>query len=809
MLALLVALSCQTPAPVPVPVPVSPSAISLAPRFSDAKLTGSPSETVAFPKLEWRFDDTGTLEPIDDAEGWTASHGLGKLARRDGRLVAKAEGSLSILTVKVPEGGLEDDLLGEVSLKIKVTAGARIGIYTASQDELDMEAIVERIEERDNVNLMKPLEPKDEVQTVTFTESDAPNNGSVGLGALKHFGIVVFDGKGGELELESMQIVPRAEYLARIEPGMSWQGLSGIYRETVVARSPERVTWTVKLGVDPWLDVAIGSPDLHPVSFVVDVSADGVEPLHLRRVVTTPKQWSDVALPLDAFAGKATRITLGLEAEDEGRVGFWGAPTVRHRMAPPTVAEPSPAREKLGPVAPPRGVIVLMVDTLRRDHLDAWGYERATAPTLSRLAGEGTRFSDNISQATWTKISVPAILTSLYPTSHGIVEIQHRIPASVTTMSEAYREAGYATFHTSSVFFSGRNSNLHQGVEVMHERDSIDGAPHKSKTARTYVDRLIPWLDTHHEQPFFVFLHVFDPHSAFRPEDPWDRRWMDDDGIAAHEDQLEKVGEVVDIFHGLPTAEDLEKAKVDPKAFVDAEHAWYDASIRAMDVEVDRLFAHLASLGIEDDVLFAFVSDHGEEFLEHGESWHGHSVYGEMINVPMAVRWPGVVPAGRVVDRTTQSIDLMPTLLELSLVETPEHTQGNSQVEGMASAPAGPGGTAYSELRHKADDPDKEEPEDDEDKDVHPDALVVVHDGWKLIWNIVLRDERPEFELFDHRADPLNLKEVASEHPDKVAALKALIEAWQERALAEKVASETGDLSDDEKEALKALGYLD
>ena len=94
-----------------------------------------------------------------------------------------------------------------------------------------------------------------------------------------------------------------------------------------------------------------------------------------------------------------------------------------------------------------------MGDTLRRDHLDAYGYSRSTAPILSRMAAEGVLFQDTQSQATWTKVSVPSILTSLYPTTHGIANFPDRMPALAVTIAEAFREAGYATWSTSSVPF--------------------------------------------------------------------------------------------------------------------------------------------------------------------------------------------------------------------------------------------------------------------------------------------------------------------------------------------------------------------
>ena len=121
------------------------------------------------------------------------------------------------------------------------------------------------------------------------------------------------------------------------------------------------------------------------------------------------------------------------------------------------------AREALtdGGARTPQGVIVFLADTLRRDHLDMYGHERETAPHLSCLAAEGVRFADAISPATWTKVAVPSLLSSVYPASHGIVGMADRLPSGATTMAEAFRGAGYATFATSSVQFTGKLSNVH------------------------------------------------------------------------------------------------------------------------------------------------------------------------------------------------------------------------------------------------------------------------------------------------------------------------------------------------------------
>ncbi len=801
---LLMLLGACSPAP-------SPPAISLVASFSEAEVSGSPGVVREFPRLEWRFDGASTIDPAENPGptfGWTAFHDVEGLSVRDGLLRGRA-GKIALLSVALPEDALPGDLLYEAQVRLRISAGSKLGISNFNDEELDREKILKDVQDGPYSSLMKELQPGDEMRTYSMTEADAPFNTSISLGSLRHLMIRIDGAEGSEFALESVRLITRTEQLSGMPSGVGWHGLAGgIFRETVVARTPETVTWELELGSRPWLDLAIGTPELHPVTFRIEAGRANGDPLIIRRTVTSGDRWEPLAIDLQRFEGSRIRLAFSLEGEDAARVGFWGSPTVRHRGAQPTtITESTRARALLGRTEPPRGVILIVADTQRRDHLAAWGYTRETSPTLTRLAAEGTRFADTISQGAWTKIAIPSILTSLYATSHGLSDVAHRLPLSVTTLAEVFREAGYATFHTSSVIFSGRNSNLQQGVEVLHERSSVKGlGEHRSKTARTFVDRLLPWIETHRDQPFFVFLHVFDPHSPFRPSRPYDRRWLDDESLAEHEKNVEKVEEAVKVFFKLPTVEQLREIGVDNETFTAAEHAWYDGSILAMDREIGRLLERLEELGLRQDTLIAFVADHGEEFREHGNPWHGHSVYGDMINVPLILNWPGIVPKGLVVEETTQSIDLMPTLLELARLPIPDHVQGRSLLP-LIAAPENPeelgwpGGPVFSE---RVEAPG-------ELVEGAPDAYTVIRDGWKLIWNVELRDDRPELELFEHRTDPLNLNDVASDHGTLVAELRGEIETWLERVEAEKVSDETlsEDLSPQELEQLRALGYVD
>ena len=795
-------------------------------------------QTVEVEPLEptaWRFDGEGTIaapeppEDSDDAEaeefddrtatvGWAAYHEIEGLEVRDGLLVGTA-GELPLLHAARPEEVDERDLLHAVEITMRVSAGTQVGLTFNGARELNEERLLRGIRRAPTPALFAELEPGDEMQTYTLQDVAR----SFSIAGIRHLLLQPTDEPGATFEIESVRLIPLTEHLRSVASGPGWQGLGEVYRETIVSRSPERITIDLDLPERPWLDIAVGTIEAAPVTFNVTIDETRI----WRRTVTLPRRWETRRLDLADYAGRTVTLALSLDGPEDGLLGFWGTPVVRNGGAPPTrdAGEPSAARAALddGGSAAPRGVIVFLGDTLRRDHLDAYGYERETAPVLTRLASEGVLFRDAISQGTWTKVSVPSILSSLYPASTGIVGIPDRLPSAATTLAEAFRGAGYATFQTSSVQFTGKLTNLHQGVEVLHERASVDndGLGHSSaKTARTFVDRFLTWLDDHHDVPFYAFIHVFDPHSPFEPYPPYDLTWASPTGKEEHEARIEQVAEAFgdDIRIGdgnrvgperFPNREDLDVAGIDPDVHVAHELDWYDGSIRGMDAEIARLMEGLEERGVAGDTLLAFISDHGEEFLEHGWHWHGNTVYGEILNVPLMLRWEGVLPGGVVVDETVESIDLMPTLLELSGIAAPEEVQGRSLLPLVVSGddPEALGWVrrpAFSERKRMPSRDERSNPED-------VDQYSVVWEGWKLVRNVEPPEGRNEYELYSHETDPLNRNDVAADNPDVVERLREQLTARLRYAEARKLASDedaADALSPEELQRLRRLGYI-
>jgi arylsulfatase A-like enzyme len=791
-----------------------PVATPLVDHFADATVENAVPAKEGPPRIEWHFDADSAGVAVDASSptrGWKAVHDIRGLAIHDGSLVGEA-GKSPILVAPGLDTPDPNDSFHGLELKLRISKGTRLGVNFIADEKLDEKRLVHDAGQRSFSAFNLDLRPGDELQTYTVTADQASFNTSWGLPGIHYVALRFIGAEGARFEIASMRLVTLKEHLAAIPSGVGWHGLSNVFRETLVTRSPERVVFPVDLPSRPWLDLAIGTVDNGPVTFHIEVDAGGGVRRELqKRTVSTPNRWESVPVELEPFARRHVRLILSVEAEREGTPGFWGSPVVRNRGGRPHAGEPSPARTAVvGRKPPPQGVILIVADTLRRDHLSLWGYDRKDAPVLSGLAHEGALFKDNISQGAWTKVSVSSIITSLYPTTNGINDMPDRIPVGVTTLAEAYRAAGYATFATSSVPFTGRLTNLQQGVEVLHEASSLPREGHESKTSRTYVDRLIEWIELHRDVPFFAFLHIFDPHSPFEPYHPYDNLWLSPQEIAQHRKDMEKAKKYIeeDFFkrQALANPAELKEAGIDQARYLADEKAWYDSSIRAMDVEIGRLVERLQDLHLAHDTAIAFASDHGEEFLEHGRPFHGYTTYGEMLNVPLILSWPGALPKGVVVKQTVENLDLMPTLLDLSELPLPKEAQGQSLLPLLAQEdPSKLGWTARPAFaeRHLAPVAMGE--------DKNPTESWAMVDGdWKLIRNGIRPRGRPEFELYDHGKDPLNLHDVAAEHPEIVKRMAAKLEAWHEKALAAKVKPDEGsaEISPEEREKLRALGYL-
>jgi arylsulfatase A-like enzyme len=767
-----------------------PATIRLVDTFKADMVSGGAKEARQLPRTEFKADQ------------WQAGPGIAGLTVREGRLVGQTTSDFPVLHLTRTSGFDSADLVHAIEVRMKVSAGSKVAAQTARAEKLDIGGQVAMARGLGGDFLSSAaLTPGDDMQTYELR----PLLHVAGT-TTQHVLLRPTDVPGATFEIEAVRLVFRKEHLAGIASGVAWQGLKEIYRESLAARAPERIDVPVTLPSQPWLDLAIGTLEDVPATFKVAVrEGTGDAETVLEHTLTTPHRWEPRSIDLRQWAGRHVTLSLQLGATEPGTLGFWGAPVVRSRVD---------RRAVVGNARRPGGVILIQADTLRRDHLEAYGYSRQTAPVVTRLAKEGALFRNYTVQATWTKVSTPSLMTSLYPTSHGVANFSDHLPAAANTLAESYRAAGYATVSLASVIFTGQFTNLHQGFEELHEDGSFSQQG-SSKTAREYVDRLAEWLGRHRDTPFFAFLHVFDPHDPFEPRRPYDALWADPSKKEEHQKQLENVRKVIKEpllrLFGMPSREELVTAGIDAEAFVHHDRDWYDGSIRGMDVEIGRLMQTLHRLGIADDTLVVFLSDHGEEFLEHDRMFHGQTVYGELTQVPLIMRWPAGLSSARVVDDIVQSIDVMPTLLELSGITAPDGLQGQSLAPLLKETTGGVQAAAWQRRPAITQKP-LTDPKKGAAPPPHDTESIAINDGqWKLIRNTVRPHGGPEFELYDYGKDPLNRTDISAQHPEIVARLSKALDGWKqmaERAKLKPDTETTKNLSPEQLQRLRSLGYV-
>jgi hypothetical protein len=195
---------------------------------------------------------------------------------------------------------------------------------------------------------------------------------AIRLSDLRYLLVRPTDAADATFEIESVRLVSRREYLARIPSGVGWQGLSEIYRETLVARAPEVIRWKLELPQNPGLDLDVGTIEDEPVAFRVGIapaSDASSETVLAEQTVTTPHRWESIRADLTGHAGKSVILSLSLSADSPGAIGFWGSPAVRDLGAGVLESKRRKPSIDLGPAGPPQGVILIIADTLRLSDL--------------------------------------------------------------------------------------------------------------------------------------------------------------------------------------------------------------------------------------------------------------------------------------------------------------------------------------------------------------------------------------------------------------------------------------------------------
>ena len=333
------------------------------------------------------------------------------------------------------------------------------------------------------------------------------------------------------------------------------------------------------------------------------------------------------------------------------------------------------------PSSPParKGVILVVLDTTRADHLSCMGYSRPTSPNMDRLAEESRLYRNAWSQAPWTLPSFASIVSGQLPRHHGAGRAPDGrlfpIAEDVPTMAEHLGEAGWQTAAWVNVVFCNPRSGVARGFTT-YDFQSSDASNTGHRDARATTDAALAWAEAADpDAPFLMMVHYFDPHLTYDPPPPFDTRFEPDE----QEHLPTGFGSASQLF-----AMRSGELKLTPRQTTSLI-ARYDGEIAFTDEQFARLRSGLEQLGMWDESLVIVVADHGEEFWDHGGFEHGHSHYRELLHVPLIVKRPGE-PAGTR-DELVRQIDILPTVLDYAGLAVPPELPG--QVLGSA-------GVAYS-----------------------------------------------------------------------------------------------------------------
>jgi len=467
----------------------------------------------------------------------------------------------------------------------------------------------------------------------------------------------------------------------------------------------------------------------------------------------------------------------------------------------------------------PRAIILISIDTLRADHLGVYGHSRFTSPTLDSFALEGAVFEDASSTTAWTLPAHASMLTGLFPLSHGAVSADTALPDEVGTVAGWLREEGWHTASVVNAIWLKRDRfKLTRDFE---EYRLIEDRDYRRRDPSMWItDQVIEWVGKERDRPLFVFAHYYDVHADYASLPHFERLFVSPyegpaDGSAwqieranfaeAHVELCLRAFDPAQCQFGSaekPRIIDAEMGRLEFEA-ADIRHIeeLYDAGIRQLDAELGRLLAFLEERGSFEDTLVIITSDHGEEFMEHGRLSHFLTTHQQSLHVPLLMRGPGI-PAGVRVDAPVSLVDLAPTLLGFAGLPDREN------LEGLDLAPLlkGAGDAAFRQrylygeasggLQHERSMPG-----------IYPIFRSVRQGPFKVIEERIGEDIR--YSLFDVVKDPAEGTDLSARHPDVAARLRKQLETRP--LLPEELtggAAAGVELSDDEIERLRALGYV-
>jgi arylsulfatase A-like enzyme len=425
--------------------------------------------------------------------------------------------------------------------------------------------------------------------------------------------------------------------------------LGGVKKIALSTSEASRLSYYLQVPAKAKLALAYGSTQ-PGVTAQIRIARDGAAPTILFEGPVTAR-FSDGAWDLSSFAGQAVRIDL----ISHGGGIAWGEPRL---LVPGSVPAP-PAKHTF------EHVYVWMCDTLRADKVHVYNPKtNVLTPNYDAFASDATRFAWAQVPGTWSLPSQASMLTGVYPTVHKATEHESKINAQQPIAAEIFKKAGFRTGLFSSNGYVSSKWGFGRGFDENRNfvRENLpNGADNLWATAKK-------WIMPGKAKPQFVYLAVIEPHVIYNPKKEFLKKYWD----------KPYGGPIKPVLTGIQLGKIKQgtlKVNDTDKAYLEALH---NAEITQSDTAFGVFLADLKAAGLYDTSAIIVISDHGDEFWDHGDVGHAQGPHQELVHVPFMIHAPGLLPAGRVVETEVEAMDLAPTVLELGGIPVPDSMQGQS-----------------------------------------------------------------------------------------------------------------------------------
>jgi arylsulfatase A-like enzyme len=485
--------------------------------------------------------------------------------------------------------------------------------------------------------------------------------------------------------------------------------------------------------------------------------------------------WTEEVIELDEFGGK--KVELSFETQAIGS----------KLLVPPCLFIGYPVLSSASRQARKEPNIVLITaDALRADHLSCYGYGRKTSPNIDQFARESVLFENAVSPASWTLPALASLFTSLYPSFHGTNVWDARLLSSKSTLPNILNKNGYLTAACVDNIFLYPSYGLSEGFDFYKYRNA---------GVEEQVQTVTKWLDSMKDQKFFLWVHFLSPHAPYLAPLPFSSAF----GKPVHPN--------LDASISMLTLIEQSGRRLSPsdRAYFISQ---YDGKMLYLDDIIKRLFDHLKQLDLYQDTLVIFLSDHGEQFQEHGHLQHGNSLYEEEIHVPLIIKLPSDWrQSGIRIPGVMSSIDVFPTILDLINVLPPDSIQGKSLIPLLRQMPFRDN-TVISEL-HVAG---KIAIRKGRYKYIYADPKIIAET--RKDPRFLKSQVKPFEELYDLETNPAETRNLSGARPDLLDFYRSHRDKFMDFALRfrqRKFGEKESNrfvLDAKSREQLRALGYL-